>query len=429
MEVHSSSSGTDASEDLSGFQLGNMSDGTNSESLVRPGPSHHCSGESGAGIEAGVSPDCSASDSLQRDLSGAQRFTDIHSSTPVAPRGRPRFRLSPVRRGLRLTVRDWSCGPGDARRRKSKRRNLNKKINYSDEGEVWISPEKNRRATGFRWRAKSPKSLKYVDDNTIVTKINMQTGREVGRDEGGKMIKEKHDLLTQNLFRRVVGRAEGRGMVVNNAKTKIICMSDANTYRPRAFFIDDDGNRLESGGTIKVLGFHLDGHPSVHAHVEALGQRMRVSVWVLRHLGLSGFNQSELATVYRTVLRPILDFCCVFYQSILTDEQDQIIERIQSQALKNIYDYKMSYADMREKAEVTTLRARRIEMCDKFAEKAAHSGRFSCWFPLTEGRQSARNGGEKYREFTARTDRLNSSPLFYYRRRFNGKAGKTYRDT
>ena len=54
---------------------------------------------------------------------------------------------------------------------------------------------------------------------------------------------------------------------------------------------------------------------------------------------------------------------------MLTDEQDQIIKRLQARALKNIYRYKDSYAVMRQKAGVTTHRARRIELCDKFAQK------------------------------------------------------------
>ena len=79
---------------------------------------------------------------------------------------------------------------------------------------------------------------------------------------------------------------------------------------------------------------------------------------MLRHLKLSGFNEKELACVYRTVILPVLDYCCVIYPSLLTDEQDQVVERLQSRALKNIYGFKMKYADMRERAGVTTLRAR-----------------------------------------------------------------------
>ena len=64
-----------------------------------------------------------------------------------------------------------------------------------------------------------------------------------------------------------------------------------------------------------------------------------------------------------------------------------------------------------------------MELCDKFAEKAAGSGRFG-WFPERTGR-SGRHG-ETYQEFPARTDRLFNSPLFYMRRRLNGKEGKAY---
>ena len=179
-------------------------------------------------------------------------------------------------------------------------------------------------------------------------------------------------------------------MVVNNSKTRILCVSDAMSYRAAAFIEDRDGIRLSSGGSLKVLGFHMDGRPTVHAHVEAMRKRMRERVWVLRHLKNSGFTEEELATVYTTVIRPVVDYCCVVYHSLLTDEQDQIVERMQSQALKSIYGYKLSYSQMRDKAGVTTLRARRIEMTDKFAEKAAASSRFCGWFPL---RQTERVNG------------------------------------
>ena len=68
-------------------------------------------------------------------------------------------------------------------------------------------------------------------------------------------------------------------------------------------------------------------------------------------------------------MRLVLDYCAVVYHPMLSDEQDQMIERLQARALKNTYGYKDSYAVMREKAGVTTHRARRIELCDKFEEK------------------------------------------------------------
>ena len=320
-----------------------------------------------------------------------------------------------------MTARDWSYMPG--RRNRRRRRNLQRRINYSDEGEVTVPVELNKKKTGLRWKVRPPRTLKFVDDGMTLSKANMDSALPVPNSDG-KPAKDKQDLPSQNLFRRVVCKAESRGMVVNSKKTKVLCISDAQTYKAKAHLLDSDGNRIDSGDHLKVLGFHLDSRPSVHAHIRALKVRMRDTVWILRHLRIAGFSEPELATVYRTVILPVLDYCAVVYHPMLNDEQDQAVERMQAQALKCIYGYTDSYATMRKKAGVTTHRARRIDLCDKFARKAAGNPRFGSWFPPRTGR-SGRHG-EDFRELPARTDRLFNSPLFYYRRRMNGKPGKTY---
>ena len=88
---------------------------------------------------------------------------------------------------------------------------------------------------------------------------------------------------------------------------------------------DNDGKRIQSVDNMKILGFHVDGMPTAHAHVVALKKRMKETAWVIRHLGQSGFTEAELATVYRTVVRPILNYCCITYHPIFTDEQNQVL--------------------------------------------------------------------------------------------------------
>ena len=178
------------------------------------------------------------------------------SSTPSGmARGRPRFRQTPVRRtGPRLTVRDWSYMPG--RRNRRRRRNLQRKISYSNEGEISVPEEVNKKKTGLRWKAKKPRSLKYVDDSMTLAKNNMDSARE--EDRLGKIHKFKHDIQSQNVFRRVVSRAEDRGMVVNWGKTKILCISDSQSYKAHAMIKDGESNELTSGEHLKVLGFHMD---------------------------------------------------------------------------------------------------------------------------------------------------------------------------
>ena len=111
---------------------------------------------------------------------------------------------------------------------------------------------------------------------------------------------------------------------------------------------------------------------------------------------------------------------------MLTDEQDQEVERLQAGALKCIYGFEMSYAMMREKVGVSTLRERRVQACDKFANKCIGNDRFNAWFPLKATGRSGMRKGEVFKEEYARCKRLLDTPMFYMRRRMNGKPGKVY---
>ena len=153
---------------------------------------------------------------------------------------------------------------------------------------------------------------------------------------------------------------------------------------------------------------------------------MRQKYWVLYHLRRAGFSEKELAKVYRTCLLPVLDYCSVVYHSMMTDEQDQKVERLQASALRCIYGYETSYARMRELAGVETLRERRITACDKFAKKCLSVPRFAAWFPYKQAGRPGSRRGEEFKEEIARCNRLLNSPIFYMRRRLNGKEGKRY---
>ena len=216
-------------------------------------------------------------------------------------------------------------------------------------------------------------------------------------------------------------------MVVNANKTNMICISDSLNYLTRTFFHErSSGERIDSTSEMKLLGFFFLDRPTVAHHVRDVCKRLRQKYWSLRHLGNLGFTEKELVEVYKSSIRPIADYCCVVYHSMLTDEQDEHLEAAQVGALRAIYGtYKISGRKMKEKAGMETLWQRRIKQCDKFARKWAASVWFGHWFPLREGRVSARSS-EIYSEKYAHCDRLKNSSLYYMRRRLNGKPGKSY---
>ena len=67
----------------------------------------------------------------------------------------------------------------------------------------------------------------------------------------------------QNVFRHIVRKAEEIGMVVNSAKTAMICTSGATDYKADAYILDADGDRISCAESIKVLGVRFSSDLSL----------------------------------------------------------------------------------------------------------------------------------------------------------------------
>ena len=96
--------------------------------------------------------------------------------------------------------------------------------------------------------------------------------------------------------------------------------------------------------------------------------------------------------MYKTCIRPVADYLDVVYHAMLPDDLDEELDRLQNQALKIIFGSDKGGRTLRKLAGVSTLRERRIQHCDKFAQKCADSARFEHWFPQKGGRRSTRSG-------------------------------------
>lgn len=170
---------------------------------------------------------------------------------------------------------------------------------------------------------------------------------------------------------------------------------------------------------MKILRFHFSTEPNMKAPVDTIKKKFRSRTWILRHLGHRRFRKDELFRVYLSVILPVHDYCSSIYNSCLTQQQVNELERLQAQALKSIYGYEHLYRELLAKTRLDTLKARRDKKSDRFAAKAA-TGHFRHWFPLQQASRGTRST-DKYEEFFARTKRPKKSPLYFMRRRLNGK--------
>jgi hypothetical protein len=249
----------------------------------------------------------------------------------------------------------------------------------------------------------------------------MMNAVSLSLDGDGKEVRTKRDIALENVFNRTIMRATGIGMKVNLKKTQMIAISDAISYTPRAFVVDAGGQEIGSDcESVKILGFHFGKNTTVKLHINETVKKARRRFWVLRHLKRHGLEEEELLKVYCSILRSVVEYCSVVYGPMMSAEQSENIERVQSQALKCIYGFEFSYRELLEKTGLEKLKDRRESAIIKFAKKCV-AGKFAHWFPL-ERKNRATRAPLLYKEQYARCDRLKNSPIFYMRRALNNNA-------
>ena len=114
--------------------------------------------------------------------------------------------------------------------------------------------------------------------------------------------------------------------------------------------------------------------------------------------------------LYGSILGQQLNKAPVFHP-MLTDEQDEQLERLQAIALRYILGYSLTYAKIREMSGLDTLRQRRIVLCNKFTGKCLGNPRFASRFPSNRPSRASRHT-LKYEEYFPRCDRLRNSLCF-----------------
>ena len=269
------------------------------------------------------------------------------------------------------------------------------------------------------WRPIDPSSLKFVDDSIHLSVVNMRAEPLMVQDS--KLIKITTAPQAQAMLEHVTKKAEERGMIVNDSKTGIMCVSGATSFKAGVKLSGRSGEIVGSK-TLKCLGVTIDSDCSFKSHVKNLAAKIRSKTWTLSRLKRLGMSESDLKKVYTSLIRPVAEYASVVWYPLLTEEQARTIERQQDQAMKNIMGIGLSARKMRETLGLDTLGERREKAVVNFANKCCKSSRFGHWFARRNESNYARRTGTSYRKFVEpryRTDRHRNSPLNYMRRKLN----------
>ena len=80
--------------------------------------------------------------------------------------------------------------------------------------------------------------------------------------------------------------------------------------------------------------------------------------------------------------RSILEYSSNVYHSQLNTGQSNELEKIQKRCLRVIYGYNLTYDELLAKAQLNTLKERRVAAFEKFARKAVKNPKYNHWFRI-----------------------------------------------
>ena len=201
----------------------------------------------------------------------------------------------------------------------------------------------------------------------------------------------------------------------------MICISSARSYEPECYFLTSANERISSAATIiKVLGFTFGREPNVKIHVGLLLNKFKSRIWALRHLKKNGFTNENLVLVYKSMIRPLVEYCSCVYHSLITLSDSLELDRLQMQALKTIFGWRLSYRSLLEKSGLERLCTRREAAFHLLAKEMSESIHYTELSPLNPERRPGLRTREKYKVYTANTNRYLNSPLNSMRHFLNG---------
>ena len=261
--------------------------------------------------------------------------------------------------------------------------------------------------------------MKYVDDSANLDKINLKA--EPLLQDGQINIKKVVPKRTSELLNHIARKAHDQGMLINEAKTTLMCFTAANSYKTNTE-LTLQGTTIAGKNQIKLLGVTLDNKCRFGKHAVQVKNKLRAKSWALAKLKKHGMEEADLIKAYKNLIRPAAEYATPVWHSLLTAGQSDLIERQQTQCLKNIYGMGISAKKMRERAQLPLLSTRREEASLKFAKKSLSNARTKDWFRRRDTPRFKRRSSVSYNEFfepTARTDRYRHSPKNYLRRLLN----------
>ena len=261
--------------------------------------------------------------------------------------------------------------------------------------------------------------LKFVDDLTLAEAINLtddlveipETEMNLPtnyHDRTGHALPSEKSKLYEQLI-KTEKYANEHEMKINYKKTKVMLFNPCTSldFTPK---IELSGQSLQLVEETRLLGLIVSNDLKWSSNTDHIVKKAYKRLWILRRLK----NLGAKTEVYTKQIRCTLELAVPVWNSSLTIKESNLIERVQRCALHIILGrIYLSYQKALSMLSLQSLRARRSNLCLKFALKAEKSTKFQTWFKPNPKHGKTRTKQAKYLPVYANNNRLQNSPIAY----------------
>ena len=172
---------------------------------------------------------------------------------------------------------------------------------------------------------------------------------------------------------------------------------------------------------MKILGTIVTNQMSWNENCALLIKKVNARMQLIRKVWSFGSTPLEMVELWKTFCRSVLEQTCVVWDSGLTNQNIEDLERTQKTFVKLIMEENFeNYSSSLKFLNLETLETRRKKLSVKFAKTSISDGLFRDLFPKrTKAHLMETRKLEKYKVFHANTERYKNSPILTMQRMLN----------
>ena len=190
--------------------------------------------------------------------------------------------------------------------------------------------------------------VKYVDDSTIAS-----------------FASDPQDDNMQEAFQEVEKWCENNQMKLNESKTKEILFNLSKKISNVPLIKTSTNQDIERVSETTLLGVTLQNNLPWASHVANMVKKASKRVFFLSQLKRSSVPTKDLLTIYKALIRPVLEYASPVWHCGLNKAQDSELESVQYRCLKIIYGMDKSYEGLLTESQLCSLKERRTIACKK----------------------------------------------------------------